>query len=227
MEEASNVLFSIGPLEVTGTVVTMWAIILVLTLLSWLATRNMKEVPGKLQNVAEMAVGSLQNYFNGTLGPNLCRKYFPIFATFFIFIIVSNYSGLLPGAGHLKAFHVPTASLSVTAGLALVAFFTTHVIGVKEKGSLGKYLLGVLTSMTIPLFFLAIIEQFVRPFSLALRLYGNMYGEENVTENLYEIFPIVAPLIMQVLSLLFCLIQALVFTMLLSIYVSEAAEEEE
>ena len=86
----------------------------------------------------------------------------------------------------------------------------------KEKG-FGKYLVGVLTSMTAPLFFLAIIEQFVRPFSLALRLYGNMY----------EIFPIIAPLVMQVLSLLFCLIQALVFTMLLSVYVTEAVEEEE
>ena len=192
MEETTHALFSIGPLEVTGTVTTMWAIIAVLTLLSWLATRNMKDVPGKLQNIAEMAVGSLQNYFNGTLGTKLCKKYFPVFATFFIFIIVSNYSGLLPGAGHLKAFHVPTASLSVTAGLAIVAFFTTHFV-----------------------------------FSLALRLYGNLYGEEAVTENLYNIFPILAPLVMQVLSLLFCLIQALVFTMLLSIYVSEAAEEEE
>ena len=227
MEETSHALFSIGPLEVTGTVTTMWAIILVLTLLSWLATRNMKEVPGKLQNVAEMAVGSLQNYFNGTLGPKLCKKYFPIFATFFIFIIVSNYSGILPGAGHLAAFHVPTASMSVTAGLGVGAFFTTHVIGSKEKGGFVKYLIGLLTSMTIPLFFLAVIEQFVRPFSLALRLYGNLYGEEQVTENLYKIFPIAAPLVMQVLSLLFCLIQALVFTMLLSIYVKEAAEEEE
>ena len=224
MEEASNVLFSIGPLQVTGTVVTMWAIILILTLISWLATRNMKDVPGKLQNVAEMAVGYLQNYFNGTLGNKLCKKYFPVFATFFIFIIVSNYSGLLPGAGHLKAFHVPTASLGVTAGLAVVAFFTNHAIGVKERG-FGKYFLGMLTSMTIPLFFLAIIEQVVRPFSLALRLYGNLYGEEAVTENLYSIFPIIVPLVMQVLSLLFCLIQALVFTMLLSIYVSEAVEE--
>ena len=75
------------------------------------------------------------------------------------------------------------------------------------------------------LFFLAVIEQVVRPFSLALRLYGNLYGEESVTENLYSIFPIIVPLVMQVLSLLFCLIQALVFTMLLSIYVSEAVEE--
>ncbi|MBR4474015.1 MAG: F0F1 ATP synthase subunit A [Oscillospiraceae bacterium] len=226
MEEASNVLFSIGPLEVSGSVVTMWFMMLVVTLLSILATRNMKDVPGKLQNVAEMAVGGLRNYFTGTLGKELCEKYFPVFATFFIFIIVSNYSGLLPGAGHFRVFHVPTANLSVTVGLAVIAFFTTHIIGIREKG-FKKYFIGMLTSMTIPLFFLAIIEQVVRPFSLALRLYGNLYGEEAVTENLYSIFPVVVPLVMQILSILFCLIQVLVFTMLLSIYVREAAEKEE
>lgn len=225
MEETANVLFSIGPLEVTGTVTTMWAIILVLTVLSWLATRRLKDVPGPLQSIAEMAVSGLQKYYTGSLGEKYTKKYFPVFATFFIFIIVSNYSGLLPGAGHWKGFHVPTASLSVTAGLAVIAFFTIHVIGVKEKG-FGRYWVHVFKAMPLPLFFLVIIEQFVRPFSLALRLYGNLYGEESVTENLYNIFPIVVPLVMQVLSLLFCLIQALVFTMLLSIYVSEAVEEE-
>ena len=224
MEEASSVLFYIGPLAVTSRVTTMWGMILVLTLLSALATRNMKEVPGKLQNVAEMAVSKLQDYYRGTLGEELTRKYFAVFATFFIFIIVSNYSGLLPGMGHLPGMSGPTAGLGVTAGLAIVGFFTNHVIGVKERG-FGKYLVGVLTSMTVPLFFLAVIEQVVRPFSLALRLYGNLYGEETVTENLYAVFPILMPLIMQVLSLLFCLIQALVFTMLLSIYVKEALEE--
>jgi len=223
MEETAHALFHIGPLEVTGTVTTTWAIILALTVLSWLATRNLKDVPGPLQNVAELAVSKLQSYFTGTLGEKLAKQYFPIFATFFIFIIVCNYSGLLPGAGHYAGFHVPTASFSVTAGLAVIAFFTIHVIGIREKG-FGKYWKHVLTSMTLPLFFLAIIEQVVRPFSLALRLYGNLYGEEAVAENLYSIFPIVVPLIIQVLSLLFCLIQALVFTMLLSIYVSEAVE---
>ena len=63
MEETSNVLFSIGPLEVSGSVVTMWILILVVTLFSILATRNMKDVPGKLQNVAELVVGGLRNYF--------------------------------------------------------------------------------------------------------------------------------------------------------------------
>ncbi len=229
MEHASNVLFSIGPLEVTSTVTTMWAIIAVLTLLSWLATRNLKEVPGPLQNAAELAVGYLRNYYEGNLGKEHGRKYFSVFATFFIFIIVCNYSGILPGAGHLKGFAVPTASLSVTAGLGVIAFFTTHVIGVKERG-LGKYLASFASIKPIFLVVLMLplnlLEQLIRPASLALRLYGNLYGEEMVTETLYEIFPIGVPLIMNVLSLLFCMLQAMVFTMLLSIYVSEAVEEE-
>ncbi len=228
MEHAGNVLFSIGPLQVTGTVTTMWAIILILTLLSWLATRNMKEVPGPMQNAAEISVAYLRNYFAENLGKKNADKYFPVFATFFIFIIICNYSGILPGAGHLTGFSVPTACLSVTAGLGVVAFFTTHTIGIREKG--WKHYLG---SLAKPLYLcvlmlpLNLIEQFVRPASLALRLYGNMYGEETVTEQLYEIFPIGVPLIMNVLSLLFCMLQAMVFTMLLSIYVAEAVEEEE
>ena len=228
MEEATNVLFSIGPLEVTSTVTTTWCIILILTLLSWLATRKLKDVPGPLQAAAEMAVGGLRSFFEGTLGKEYSRKYFPILGTFFVFIVVSNYSGILPGAGHLKGFAVPTACLSVTAGLGVIAFFTTHTIGIREKG-LGPYLASfakplILVVLMLPL---NILEQFIRPMSLALRLYGNMYGEENVTEQLYEIFPIGAPLIMNVLSLIFCLLQAIVFTMLLSIYISEAIEAEE
>lgn len=230
MHEASNVLFHIGPLEVTGTVTTTWAIILVLGLLSWLATRDLKEVPGPLQSLAEIAVERLRGYYEGLLGREHARKYLPVFATLFIFIVACNYSGLIPGMGHVKGMSQPTANLSVTAGLGVIAFFMTHVIGVKEKG-LGPYLKSfaaikpaVLVVLMLPL---NLIEQLVRPVSLALRLYGNMYGEETVTENLYNILPIGAPLIMNVLSLLFCLLQALVFTMLLSIYVSEAIEEEE
>ena len=224
MEHASNVLFHIGPLEVTSTVTTMWAIIAVLTLLSWLATRDLKEIPGPLQTGAEMAVGALRNFYEGTLGREHARKYLPILGTFFIFIIVCNYSGLLPGAGHLKGFAVPTACLSVTAGLGVA-----HFIGVKERG-LGPYLHSfasvkpaLLVVLMLPL---NLIEQVIRPVSLALRLYGNLSGEETVTEQLYEIFPIGVPLVMQVLSLLFCLLQAIVFTMLLSIYISEGLEEE-
>ena len=125
---------------------------------------------------------------------------------------------------------MPTACLSVTAGLGVAAFCTTHIIGVKERG-LGPYLHSfasvkpaILVVLMLPL---NLIEQVIRPVSLALRLYGNLSGEETVTEQLYEIFPIGAPLIMQVLSLLFCALQAIVFSMLLSIYIAEALEGEE
>ena len=95
----------------------------------------------------------------------------------------------------------------------------------KSRGVLG-YLKTFLTPFALMLP-LNLLEQITRPFSLALRLYGNMYGEEMVTEQLTHILPLVLPLLMQVMSLLFCLLQAVVFTMLLSIYLEEAIGEEE
>ena len=222
--EGTNVLFSIGPLQVTSTVTTMWGVIVVLGLFSYFATRNLKTVPGPLQNVAELAVESLQKYFTGNLGKKIARRYLPIFATFFVFIIVSNYTGILPGFGHVSGLATPTACLSVTAALGIIAFFTTHAVGIRERG-FGAYLKTFIMPIAVMLP-LNLLEQVIRPVSLALRLYGNMYGEEMVTEQLYEILPIGAPLIMNALSLIFCFIQAMVFTMLLSIYVSEAVGEE-
>lgn len=222
--EGTNVLFSIGPLQVTSTVTTMWGVIIVLGLLSYFATRNLKTIPGPLQNVAELAVESLQKYFTGNLGKKIARRYLPIFATFFVFIIVSNYTGILPGFGHVSGMATPTACLSVTAALGIIAFFTTHAVGIRERG-FGSYMKTFIMPIAVMLP-LNLLEQVIRPVSLALRLYGNMYGEEMVTEQLYEILPIGAPLIMNALSLIFCFIQAMVFTMLLSIYVSEAVGEE-
>lgn len=217
-----SVLFSIFGLEVTSAVTTTWGIMLLLVLFSILATRNMKDVPGPLQNAAEMAVEKLQGFFAGIMGEHKAKKYFPILATFFIFIVVSNYSGLLPGIGHLPGFASPTASLSVTAGLALCAFAVIHGLGFKESGL--RYFKSFLKPFAAMLP-LTIIEQIVRPVSLALRLYGNMYGEEQVGTELAKLFPILLPLLIKVLSLIFCLIQAMVFTMLLAIFVEESTEE--
>lgn len=220
----ASVLFRVGPIEISSVIITSWVIMLILTVFTIMATRNLKEVPGPLQNIAEMAVEALQNYFNGLLGKQHASKYFPVFATFFVYIVVCNYSGQLPGAGHLTGFSVPTACLSVTAALGIIAFCTTHVIGIRERG-VKKYL-KILISPFVLMLPLNLIEQLVRPFSLSLRLYGNLFGEEMVLEELYHIFPILLPLVMNVLSLLFCFVQAMVFTMLLSIYTSEGLEEE-
>ena len=226
MEHGSSVLFSIGPLEVTGPVVTMWVIIAVLGIVSWLATRRLKEVPGPLQNLAEMAVEKLRDMYSDTLSRKNLDRYLPVLGTFFIFILACNYSGLLPGAG--KAFAVPTASLSVTAGLAICAFFYNQFAGIRAKGVWGyfKALCGPSVILVVLMLPLNLIEQVVRPFSLAMRLYGNIFGEETVVENLGHVLPLVLPLLMQVLSLLFGVLQAMVFTKLLAFYVEEATEDD-
>ena len=72
---------------------------------------------------------------------------------------------------------------------------------------------------------LMVLDEFIKPASLALRLFGNVFGEETVTHNLYDLLPIGAPVLMMALSILFCAIQAVVFTMLTSIYLEEAIEE--
>ena len=83
----------------TKTIYSMWAIMAVILLFCYIATRKMKDVPGPLQNIAEMAVSGLLGFFSGVLGEKKARHYFPMLASFFVLIIVCYYSGLLPGAG--------------------------------------------------------------------------------------------------------------------------------
>lgn len=222
--EASKPVFEIFGLGITAEIVTMWIIMAVVALISFIVTRNLKDKPGFLQNALEMAIEMLENFFAGVMGKEKAKKYLPFLASLFIFIIIANYCGLFPGMGVIPGLKAPTSSLSVTAGLALVAFISTHTFGVKECGFKGyaKHFIMPMAFM-LPL---NLVEELVRPVSLSLRLYGNILGEESVTDQLYEIFPIGTPIIMMVLSLLFCLIQAVVFTMLAAIYIDDATKLE-
>ena len=207
----------------TKTIYSMWLIMAVIVLFAFIGERNVKERPGPLQYVAGLAVSSLLGFFGGVLGEKKTRQYFPILATFFILIIVCNYCGLLPGAGHI--FTVPTSVLAITAALAVISFVLIQSQGIKKHG-LGGYLLTFFKPVAV-LFPIMILEQITRPVSMALRLYGNIYGEELATDTLFGLFPIGLPLVMNVLSLLFCFIQAMVFTMLLAVFLNEATEDEE
>lgn len=224
MGEQSEVLIPIfGVLDITGEVVTMWAILLVVTLFSLIATRHMKERPGKFQNVVETGIEYLDHFFSGILGKAHARKYFFFLGSLFIFIIFANYSGILPGMGLTKYMKAPTSSLSTTLGLGIAAFLFLQIAGLAN--GVKKYF----KRFVSPMFFmlpLLVLDEFIKPASLALRLFGNVFGEETVTEELYGIIPIGVPVIMMALSLLFCAIQAVVFTMLVSIYLSEGLESE-
>ena len=151
------------------------------------------------------------------------RKYFTFLGSLFIFIIFSNYSGLIPGVGMTDYVKAPTASLSVTAGLGVLTFIFLQGSGLKHGV---KHYFKRFVSPIFIMLPLLVLDEIIKPASLALRLFGNVYGEEMVTHQLYEIFPIGVPVVMMVLSLLFCALQAMVYTMLVSIYLDEATEDE-
>ena len=224
MGEESEVLIRIGGvLDITGEVIAMWVLVALIAVLSFLATRRMKERPGVLQNMVETGVEYLDGFFSGIIGKHLARKYFFFLGSLFNFIIFANYSGIIPGVGLTKYFRAPTSSLSVTLGLGVFTFLFLQIAGLKAGA---KHYFKRFVSPIAFMLPLMVLDEFIKPASLALRLFGNVFGEETVTHNLYELLPIGFPVIMMGLSLLFCAIQAVVFTMLTSIYLEEAVEAE-
>lgn len=159
------------------------------------------------------------------MGSKACRSYFPLVGTLFIYILFANYSGLLPGAGHISGIAAPTSSINCTMAMAIIVFVAMQVIGIREHHGLSYY-----KHLLRPFAFLLplmILEDLVKPISLTLRLYGNVFGEETVTSSFFNLIPIGLPVIMQFLSVLMGLVQALVFSLLAAIYIKEALPEEE
>ena len=226
MGEPSEVVIPLfGFLDVTGEVITMWLIIAALAILSIYVGKHLQERPGKLQNIVEAGIEYLDNSYTGNLGRTRARKYFWFLGSLFIFIICANYSGLIPGVGLTKYLKAPTSSLSVTAGLGICTFFFLQGSGIGAKGIKG-YIKHFITPIIVMLPLLA-LDELIKPVSLSLRLFGNIFGEESVLEQFYEILPIGVPVVMMALSLLFCALQAIVYTTLVSIYLDEATEVEE
>ncbi|MDD2400950.1 MAG: F0F1 ATP synthase subunit A [Clostridia bacterium] len=224
-EHSEPLITLFGKLEINSVTTTMWGLIIVIAVLSYFATRNVKKIPeSRLQNFMEFALEGLLKFFGQVMGSEkIAKRYLPFLASFFILILCSNYSGLLPGAGlELPGLQPPTSTWSVTAGFAIVVFLATHYYGVKKKGL--KYFKHFIEPIPV-LLPLNILEELVKPLSLSLRLYGNIFGEEMVVAGLFALLPLFLPLPMQLLGLLFGFIQALVFTMLASIYISTATAD--
>lgn len=225
MGEPSEVVIPLfGWLDITGEVLMMWLILAILIVFSLIVRKNLKERPGKLQNIIETGIEYLDGSFSENLGKERGRKYFRYLGSLFVFIVFANYSGLFPGIGLTKYLKAPTSSLSVTLGLGVCTFAYLQIASIKALGVKG-YLKRFISPIAIMLPIL-ILDEFIKPASLSLRLFGNIFGEESVTEQLYEILPIGAPIIMMALSLLFCALQAIVYTTLVSIYLDEATTLE-
>lgn len=183
--------------------------------------------PHSAGNIFEAAVEGFQEYLAGIMGRDMARKYTPLIATFFLTIIICNWLGLVPG------MVAPTSNANIPVALAIVAFFATHIIAIKEAGikSWAMHFVGEplwLAPLNLPLH---LVGELIKPVSLAIRLLCNVFGEEMVVVQLtllgISVLPIWLPIPLQFpimcLGVFFGALQALVFSTLLAIYISVLA----
>ena len=242
--------------SITNSIVVTWMVALGLIVLAHVATRNMKPVPGGLQNFFEWLVESLYGFLEGIIGPHLVKRTFWFFATIFIFILSTNWLGLLPGVGSIgwghrtstgftieqPLFRGVNADVNMTLAMALVFFACWIVWALQEVGPIGflKELFapkgettGLLKLLMIFVFFVAgcleIISILFRPVSLSFRLYGNIFAGENLLEAMAKMDPRfgwLLPIPFYMLELLVGLVQALVFMLLTAVFTMLICQHE-
>lgn len=201
------------------TVTYTWVVLFLLMALAFAASRGLKMVPGGLQNFMEVVVSGLENLVEETMG-HKGKAYFPLIATFALFILTSNLLGLIPG------FFPPTANLNTNVALALIVFFMTHIIGLKEHGThYIKHFTGPIIWLAPLMIIIEMIGHLARPLSLSLRLFGNMYGHEIVLMIFFTLVPFLLPIPMMLMGVLVAFIQAFVFSLLAMIYIAGALED--
>ena len=173
------------------------------------------------RNTLEIFVQWFVGFIEGLLG-HKGRQYIHVYATFFLFILAANLIGLIPG------FIPPTSNFNVTFALGVISFLVYNYYGFRAKGvGYLKHFVGPIWWLAVLMLPLELIDNFVRPVSLALRLFGNMTGDHLVLEIFTDLTKVVIPVIFYALGAFVSLIQAFVFTILSIIYLSLALEEHE
>jgi F-type H+-transporting ATPase subunit a len=219
--------------SLTDALVTMIGITVLVLLVTILATRARREVPGLVQNFTEWAYESMSAWSIG-MGGRQAARYIPIFAAFFILILAFNWSGLVPGVGFLPATRAPTSDLNVTIGLALFAFGYFQVQGFRKLGAAGylskffplyEFRNGIGAGL-IALFvgFVELILEFVKPVTLSMRLFGNIFGGEVALAVVTGLTVALIPVALYGLEIILTFVQALIFSTLTLMFILAAIE---
>ena len=242
---------------ITNSMLVHWIVAAGLIIFARVTTREMKHVPGGAQNFLEWLVEGLYKFLESIIGPHLVKRTFWFFATIFIFILSSNWVGLIPGVGTIgwghqgphgfvvnqPLFRGANADLNLTLAMALVFFACWIVWALQEVGLRGflKELFapkgestGFLRVLMIVVFFAAgcleIISILFRPVSLSFRLYGNIFAGENMLETMSRMVPGLGwllPIPFYFMELLVGLVQALVFMLLCAVFTLLICQHEE
>lgn len=203
-----KVFFHVGPYGITSTVVYTWVAMAILFAIVFLATRRLEERPGKAQNIVEALVEFVQGLVEQDLGKDGLR-YVPLVGTLFLFILFMNLLWFIPG------LIPPTSDLSTTAALGVTTILIIHGTAIKRQP---RQYFGHYFKPYILMLPLNIMEELVKPFSLSVRLFGNIFGGKAVVTTLAILVPLLLPVPVMLLEVLLGSIQAYVFAMLTVAY---------
>lgn len=232
-------------LPVTNSILTTWVISILLIVVIRLSVGKPKMIPGKGQAVIENLIEGLKGLLEPIVGKKAFPITFPLLIGLFLYILIHNWSGLIPGVGvfgfydahgHLKYWMRPAnADLNATLGMALVAMIAWLFISLKVAGP--KFFIWELFGnkadkqetplpiyiMLIPIFLLVGVIEVVsisfRPVSLSFRLFGNVFGGENLLTSMTGMAPYLVPIPFYFYEVLVGVVQALIFTLLVAIYI--------
>ena len=222
--------------SISSTILTMWIVIAIILVCSILMARPRKLIPGRGQNLFEWFYEGLSDFGIGIAGPT-ARPYIPLFAAFFLLILFSNWIGLVPPVGRVHELRGPTSDVNITLGLALVAFVIFEVEGFRKLG-VRAYL-----SKFFPIYefrngiaagfiamFVGLVElmlEFVKPVTLSMRLFGNVYGGEVALGVVTALTIAFIPVGLLGLEVMLNAIQALIFSILTLMFIVLAIESHD
>ena len=219
--------------NISNTIFTMWIVMAIVLIGAILMARGGKLVPGRAQNLFEWFYETLGNFGVGLAGPK-ARPYIPIFAAFFLLILFNNWVGLVPPVGKIELLRAPSSDVNITIGMALISFLIFHIEGFRHlgfRGYLGKFFpFGAFrdgVGAGIIAMFVGLIElmlEFVKPVTLSMRLFGNIYGGEVALGVITSLTIAVIPVALIGLELMLNAIQALIFSVLTLMFIVLAIE---
>lgn len=239
IEIAAEKLFEIGGFSITNTLLTSWVVVALLVSAAFVVHRRMALVPGRIQNVFEFFVEAFLSLIQSVLGSRTtAEKYFPLVGTVFIFILASNWLGIMPGVGSIGFFETTAdrhekfiplfrsaaSDLNVTLALATVTVFIIHILAVSALGlktHLSKFFT-VRNPIDAFVGILELVSECAKIISFSFRLFGNIFAGEVLLVVVGFLVPFGGPLPFLMLEIFVGFVQALVFAVLTTVFISIA-----
>jgi F-type H+-transporting ATPase subunit a len=224
MEEVLLMDMFVKPEVIPHNVTHAFLVSIILIVTALIVRGSLKLVPRGIQNFVEMMVDAIWKLVDDNIGHHWSKTLFPFICTIFLFILLCNFMGLVPG------FASATSNVNTNAAMAIPVFLITHVLGVRVHGAsyINQFLGPIRSLAALPLmilmFFVEVIGHFARPVTLTVRLFGNMTGKHIILLVLGIIAPAVAPAVILGLGVLVSVVQAFVFALLATLYLAGAVE---